>query len=199
SLAYSFRRDPRGGVEKSQLEELTVAIQDVSLTSSRDRWVWELNGTGDFSILSIRNLIDSRLLPKGDFKTKWIRHVPIKAGVETTNHIFFSCATAKQISRLISRWWDIPYIEIDSYGSWVEWMGNIRMPAKNKSMVEGVFLVKWWFLWNCRNKKMFEGQDFPKATFSDDIVCKSFFWCCFRSKRSFSWNEWLKNPHLIYV
>nr|GEX73476.1 hypothetical protein [Tanacetum cinerariifolium] len=78
SLAYSFRRDPRGGVEKSQLEELTVAIQDVSLTSSRDRWVWELNGTGDFSVSSIRNLIDSKLLPKGDFKTKWIRHVPIK-------------------------------------------------------------------------------------------------------------------------
>ncbi|GKD82433.1 RNA-directed DNA polymerase, eukaryota, reverse transcriptase zinc-binding domain protein, partial [Tanacetum coccineum] len=205
SLAHSFRRDPRGGVEKSQLEELTVAIQAVSLTSTRDRWVWALNGSGDFSVSSIRNLIDSRVLPKGDLKTKWIRHVPIKvnifawkvmtnslptrfnisrrgididsiscvnceAGVETTNHIFFSCDTAKQVSRLISRWWDIHCIEIDSYGSWLEWMGNIRMPAKNKSMLEGVFFVNWWFLWNCRNKNIFEGQAFSKETFFDDIV-----------------------------
>ncbi|GJX09413.1 RNA-directed DNA polymerase, eukaryota [Tanacetum coccineum] len=198
-----------------------------------DRWVLGvLKGSGDFSVSLIRNLIDSRVLPKGDLKTKWIRHVPIKvnifawkvmtnslptrfnisrrgididsiscvnceAGVETTNHIFFSCDTAKQVSRLISRWWDIHCIEIDSYGSWLEWMGNIRMPAKNKSMLEGVFFVNWWFLWNCRNKNIFEGQAFSKETFFDDIVCKSFYWCCFRSKRSFSWNEWLKNPHLI--
>nr|GEX30335.1 RNA polymerase II large subunit [Tanacetum cinerariifolium] len=104
------------------------------------RWVWELNGTGDFLVSSIRNLIDSRFnISRWGIDIDSISCVNCEAGVETTNHIFFSCATVKQISRLISRWWDIPYIEIDSYGSWVEWMGNIRMPAKNKSMLEGVF------------------------------------------------------------
>ncbi|GJW36933.1 reverse transcriptase domain-containing protein [Tanacetum coccineum] len=42
---------------------------------------WALNGSGDFSVSSIRNLIDSRILPKGDLKTKWIRHVPIKVNI----------------------------------------------------------------------------------------------------------------------
>nr|GEY67893.1 hypothetical protein [Tanacetum cinerariifolium] len=98
-LGFNGIRDPRGGVEKSQLEELIVAIQDVSLTSSRDRWVWELNGTGDFSVSSIRNLIDSRLLPKGDFNTKWIRHVPIKVNTIAWKVMTNSLPTRFNISR----------------------------------------------------------------------------------------------------
>nr|GEY22961.1 RNA-directed DNA polymerase, eukaryota [Tanacetum cinerariifolium] len=185
-IAYRTKRR----VEQLQMKELTVAMQSVILTSIRDRWVWSLNGSGEYSVSSVRNLIDSTLLPKGDNKTKWIRYVSIKVntlawkvmtnslstrfnisrcgieidsiscvncrlGVETTNHLFFTCDLAKQISRLIARWWDVPCIEIDSYGNWLAWMRNIRMPVKNKNMLEGVFFVKWWLLWTFRNKKIF--------------------------------------------
>ncbi|GJX28964.1 RNA-directed DNA polymerase, eukaryota, reverse transcriptase zinc-binding domain protein [Tanacetum coccineum] len=127
-------------------------------------------------VASVRNLIDIKMLPKGGFKTRWIRYVPIKVnilawkvmtnslptrfnisrrgididsifcvncdmGVETTNHLFFSCDMAKQSTRLISRWWDVPDLDITSYGNWKTWMDNIRMPAKNKNMLEGVALV----------------------------------------------------------
>ncbi|GKC99604.1 RNA-directed DNA polymerase, eukaryota [Tanacetum coccineum] len=183
-------------------------------------------------VASVRNLIDIKMLPKGGFKTRWIRYVPIKVnilawkvmtnslptrfnisrrgididsifcvncdmGVETTNHLFFSCDMAKQSTRLISRWWDVPDLDITSYGNWKTWMDNIRMPAKNKNMLEGVFYVMWWLLWTFRNKKIFEVKAPSKAMFFDDVICKSFHWCRFRSKVPFSWNDWLKNPFLI--
>ncbi|GJX20356.1 RNA-directed DNA polymerase, eukaryota, reverse transcriptase zinc-binding domain protein [Tanacetum coccineum] len=115
-----------------------------------DRWTWTLNASGDFSVASVRNLIDTTMLPKGEYQTRWIRVVPIKVntfawkvmtnslptrfnisrrgididsiscgncdlGVETSNHLFFTCDMAKQITRLIMRWWDVPELEIDSY------------------------------------------------------------------------------------
>ncbi|GJV25940.1 late embryogenesis abundant protein, LEA5, partial [Tanacetum coccineum] len=53
-------------------------------------------------------------------------------GVKTSNHLFFTCDMAKQITRLIMRWWDVPELEIDSYNDWRNWIVNVRMPSKNK-------------------------------------------------------------------
>ncbi|GKE29957.1 RNA-directed DNA polymerase, eukaryota, reverse transcriptase zinc-binding domain protein [Tanacetum coccineum] len=36
-------------------------------------------------------------------------------GVETTNHIFFQCAVVRQIMRKISSWWNIDYLDVNSY------------------------------------------------------------------------------------
>ncbi|GJX75099.1 RNA-directed DNA polymerase, eukaryota, reverse transcriptase zinc-binding domain protein [Tanacetum coccineum] len=230
--SHSFRRVPRGGVEQSQVEEMTVILHSISLNHSQDRWTWSLTNSGEYTIASARSLIDSRLLPKGDMKTIWIRYVPIKVntlawkvmtnslptrfnisrrgididtmsrvncdlGVETTNHLFFTCDMAKQVSNIIARWWDVPCIDIDSYGNWRTWIDNIRLPAKNKNMLEGVFFVMWWLLWNFRNKKMFEDKAPSKATILDEVICKSFYWCCYRSRSLFSWNDWFKNTSLI--
>ncbi|GJW04506.1 hypothetical protein Tco_1563362 [Tanacetum coccineum] len=62
-------------------------------------------------------------------------------GVETTSHLFFTCDMAQQVSRLIIRWWDVPDLEMDSYGSWKIWMVNLRMPSKNKNMLAGLGVV----------------------------------------------------------
>ncbi|GJX71932.1 RNA-directed DNA polymerase, eukaryota, reverse transcriptase zinc-binding domain protein [Tanacetum coccineum] len=51
------------------------------------------------------------------------------------------------------------------------WIDNIRLPAKNKNMLEGVFFVMWWLLWNFRNKKMFEDKAPSKATILDEVIC----------------------------
>nr|GEU42787.1 RNA-directed DNA polymerase, eukaryota, reverse transcriptase zinc-binding domain protein [Tanacetum cinerariifolium] len=169
NLSFSFRRFPRGGVEQTQMNELAALMQP------------------------------------GDYKTRWIRYVPIKVntlawkvmtnsfltrfnisrrgididsifcvncdmGVETTNHLLFSCDMAKQSTRLISRWWDVPDLDIISYASLKTWMDNISMPAKNKIMLEGVFYVMWWLLWNFRNKKIFAVKAPSKAMFFDDVI-----------------------------
>ncbi|GJX22078.1 RNA-directed DNA polymerase, eukaryota, reverse transcriptase zinc-binding domain protein [Tanacetum coccineum] len=179
SLYHSFRRHPRGGLELTQVEELAKVINPVVLTQSPDSWSWTLNNSGGYTVASSRNMIDSRLLPKGDLKTRWIRYVPNKVntfawkvmtnslptrfnisrrgidieslscvncdvGIETNDHLFFACNTAKKISKLINRWWDVPFMDINSYGEWRSWIDNVKLPKKNKSMFQGnnVYLVK---------------------------------------------------------
>ncbi|GKA27793.1 RNA-directed DNA polymerase, eukaryota, reverse transcriptase zinc-binding domain protein [Tanacetum coccineum] len=58
NLFFSFRRDPRGGVEASQLGNLMSQLEGVTLGISSDRWVWSLVGTGEFSVASVRKLIN---------------------------------------------------------------------------------------------------------------------------------------------
>ncbi|GKA64834.1 RNA-directed DNA polymerase, eukaryota [Tanacetum coccineum] len=140
SLVYSFRRVPRGGAESSQVEDLKRLIQPVTLKQGKDSWNWSLSKSGTYSVASVRNLIDSSLLPSSDMKTRWIRYIPNKVnvfawkvmtnslptrfnisrrgidiesiscvncvfGVETTNHLFFTCDMA-----------------IDSYDDWRNWI-----------------------------------------------------------------------------
>ncbi|GKD73352.1 hypothetical protein Tco_1331634, partial [Tanacetum coccineum] len=63
SLVYSFRRVPRGGAESSQVEELKRLIQPVTLKQGKDSWNWSLSKSGTYSVASVRNMIDSSLLP----------------------------------------------------------------------------------------------------------------------------------------
>ncbi|GJW91781.1 RNA-directed DNA polymerase, eukaryota [Tanacetum coccineum] len=135
-----FSLTSRGGLGTHSSEELAKVINPVVLTQSPDSWSWTLNNSGGYTVASSRNMIDSRLLPKGDLKTRWIRYVPNKVntfawkvmtnslptrfnisrrgidieslscvncdvGIETNDHLFFACNTAKKISKLINRWW----------------------------------------------------------------------------------------------
>nr|GEY78313.1 RNA-directed DNA polymerase, eukaryota [Tanacetum cinerariifolium] len=100
--------------------------------------------------------------------------------VETTSHLFFTCITAQQVSRLINRWWnisDVSDVEVVSFDSWKTWMGSIQLNSKSKMLFEGVYQVMWWLLWWYRNMKIFEGHGPNKALLFDEVVSKSFFWC----------------------
>nr|GEX01492.1 RNA-directed DNA polymerase, eukaryota [Tanacetum cinerariifolium] len=81
SLDSLFRRVPRGGVEQEQFDELSALVHDVTLTPMSDRWIWTLKSSGDFSVASIRKVIDDKSLPKVDSKNRWIKYVPIKVKV----------------------------------------------------------------------------------------------------------------------
>ncbi|GJR89309.1 RNA-directed DNA polymerase, eukaryota [Tanacetum coccineum] len=62
NLTLTFRRRPRAGIEESQLLELSQLLSSVTLSSAKDRWTWNLNGHGVFSVKSAREEIDSHLL-----------------------------------------------------------------------------------------------------------------------------------------
>ncbi|GKB98879.1 RNA-directed DNA polymerase, eukaryota, reverse transcriptase zinc-binding domain protein [Tanacetum coccineum] len=70
SLEYSFRRNSRGGVEQDQFNELSALVHDVSLISMADRWKWDLESSGDFSVASVRKIIDDKSLSDVDSKTR---------------------------------------------------------------------------------------------------------------------------------
>ncbi|GJU28782.1 RNA-directed DNA polymerase, eukaryota [Tanacetum coccineum] len=70
ALDASFRRKPKGGIECIQFNEMLVLMQDVSLTPISDRWIWSLEGSGDFSVASTRKAIDDKRLPVVNSKTR---------------------------------------------------------------------------------------------------------------------------------
>ncbi|GJR04269.1 RNA-directed DNA polymerase, eukaryota, reverse transcriptase zinc-binding domain protein [Tanacetum coccineum] len=81
SLVWSYRRDPRGGIEEEQQRLLHSCIGGVILPNMLDRWVWSLEASDEFSVKSICSHIDDTLLPKEDVRTRWVNVVPIKINV----------------------------------------------------------------------------------------------------------------------
>ena len=144
----------------------------------RDKWFWSLDGSGEFSVASVRKLIDDHRMHTVSTKTRWSKVVPIKINVhawkvkmdclptrfnisrrgmeidsilcpscnmavESTSHIFFKCNIAKEIFRKIASWWDVDYVELSSYEDWLEWLLNLRLSSKHKSMIEGISYTMW--------------------------------------------------------
>ncbi|GJX21087.1 RNA-directed DNA polymerase, eukaryota [Tanacetum coccineum] len=81
SLAFSFRRLPRGGVEEEQFYNLISCTSACILLQIEDRWVWSLSSTGDFSVNSTCSFIDDKLLPRFDSPTRWVKVIPIKINI----------------------------------------------------------------------------------------------------------------------
>ncbi|GKA89934.1 RNA-directed DNA polymerase, eukaryota, partial [Tanacetum coccineum] len=63
SLVRSFRRIPRGGIEQNQFDNLVELVRSVTIVPSDDRWNWNLESTGIFSVASARRRIDEICLP----------------------------------------------------------------------------------------------------------------------------------------
>ncbi|GJU18008.1 RNA-directed DNA polymerase, eukaryota [Tanacetum coccineum] len=200
------------------LEDL---VRSISLVPMNDRWVWNLESTGDFSVSSIRRKIDEMYLPNSSESTRWVKCVPIKVnilawkircdglptrinlsrrgidihaiscpicdcGVESSEHLFFSCKTIQEIGKKVVRWWNINYVEVNSYEEWKTWLTSCRMASKLKQIFEGVWYSLWWHVWNYRNKLLFDAKPPLKSTIFDNVIFSSFHWCKARSatKRS---------------
>nr|GEX34586.1 RNA-directed DNA polymerase, eukaryota, reverse transcriptase zinc-binding domain protein [Tanacetum cinerariifolium] len=74
-------RMPHSGIESEQWDHLLDSLEGVMLNPSEDRWSWDLNGSGEFSVASARSYIDNNRLPDITSKTRWIKEVPIKVNV----------------------------------------------------------------------------------------------------------------------
>ncbi|GJR44940.1 RNA-directed DNA polymerase, eukaryota, reverse transcriptase zinc-binding domain protein [Tanacetum coccineum] len=230
-LNRSFRRPARGGAEQAQLDALATLVSQVNLVNKADRWVWTLEGSGEFSVASTRKVIDENRLKSDLSKTIWVKYVPIKInvlawkikmdvlptrlnisrrgidihsiscpicdnGIEASDHLFFRCQIATQLTRKIVNWWNIDQVDVNTYVEWCTWLSSLRMASKSKAMLEGVFYVMWWYLWTYRNHLIFGANTPPKASIFDNVVSSSFHWCNSRCKALFKWIDWLKNPYL---
>nr|GFA70293.1 RNA-directed DNA polymerase, eukaryota [Tanacetum cinerariifolium] len=56
-------------------------VSTVNLVSMGDRWVWTLESSGEFSMASLRKVIDEKRLSSVCSKTRWVKYVPIKVNV----------------------------------------------------------------------------------------------------------------------
>nr|GEX36674.1 RNA-directed DNA polymerase, eukaryota, reverse transcriptase zinc-binding domain protein [Tanacetum cinerariifolium] len=62
SLDNSFRRRVRSGAEESQFNSLLEIMHVINLVPCADRYFWSLESEGDYSVASIRKLIDEKRL-----------------------------------------------------------------------------------------------------------------------------------------
>nr|GEY34914.1 RNA-directed DNA polymerase, eukaryota [Tanacetum cinerariifolium] len=70
SMDYSFRCKTRGGAEHEQLDALMDLVSTINLVSMGDRWVWTLESSGEFSVASLRKVIDEKRLSSVCSKTR---------------------------------------------------------------------------------------------------------------------------------
>ncbi|GJU57919.1 hypothetical protein Tco_1235685 [Tanacetum coccineum] len=156
SLVFSYRRVPKGGVEEEHQCLLQSRIDCILLPQMLDHWVWSLKASGEFSVKSVRYLIDDLLLPKEDFPTRWVNVIPIKINVfawrvrsdklpkvESLRGVDLSsilcrcnisvessahlfCLLACQLKSKVIRWWELEDLDIDSYDGWLLWFKNIH-------------------------------------------------------------------------
>ncbi|GJW59203.1 RNA-directed DNA polymerase, eukaryota, reverse transcriptase zinc-binding domain protein [Tanacetum coccineum] len=80
-LEWSFRRKSRGGAELKSITILKEILEGCILSDTKDTWTWSLEGSGEFSVSSIRKTIDAAFLPCGNVKTRWVKEVPIKINI----------------------------------------------------------------------------------------------------------------------
>nr|GEW70557.1 hypothetical protein [Tanacetum cinerariifolium] len=81
SLEFSFRRNIRGGAEQVQMASLLSFLEGLILPNMIDRWMWSISGDEEFSVSSVRNYIDDRILGTVSSNTQWCKFVPIKVNI----------------------------------------------------------------------------------------------------------------------
>nr|GEU81705.1 RNA-directed DNA polymerase, eukaryota, reverse transcriptase zinc-binding domain protein [Tanacetum cinerariifolium] len=81
SLDNSFRRRVRSGAKESQFNFLLEIMQVINLVPCEDRYFWSLESEGDFSVTSIRKLIDEKRFQEVGISTRWVKSVPSKVNI----------------------------------------------------------------------------------------------------------------------
>nr|GEV28661.1 RNA-directed DNA polymerase, eukaryota [Tanacetum cinerariifolium] len=115
-------------------------LEGAMLNPSEDRWSWDLNGSGEFSVASARRYIDNNRLPDISSKTRWIKEVPIKVNVHAWKVRINGLETRWNISR---RGIDIPSILCPLCEMGVESSKHLFF---NCSVVRAIFrrVCIWW-------------------------------------------------------
>nr|GEU98327.1 RNA-directed DNA polymerase, eukaryota, reverse transcriptase zinc-binding domain protein [Tanacetum cinerariifolium] len=139
SLEFSFRRNIRGGVEQEQLRDLVTLMHDVSLSPMADRWIKYVPTKVNVNAWKVKlDALPTRFnVSRRGIHIDSIMCAVCDQGVETSRHLFFSCNMVRQTTRMITRWWDVSYEDFVDYDDWRTWIINLRLPSKNKMMLEG--------------------------------------------------------------
>ncbi|GJS50108.1 retrovirus-related pol polyprotein from transposon TNT 1-94 [Tanacetum coccineum] len=99
SFSSSFRREPRFGLELSQMASLQSHLEGFILPNMLDKWVWSLSGDGEFSVSSARILIDDKTLGMVGSKTQWCKFVPLKVNIHSWRVKLNNLPTRLNLSR----------------------------------------------------------------------------------------------------
>nr|GEX91205.1 RNA-directed DNA polymerase, eukaryota, reverse transcriptase zinc-binding domain protein [Tanacetum cinerariifolium] len=137
-----FRRQPRGGVEASQFNDLQVMLQGTILSDNCDSWIWSLSASNGFLVAFVRKFIDSHILDTSSIATRWNRSIPIKTNVFLWRLSLNKLATIFNLDR---RGIDLELILCPFCMEDVETVNHIFLSCELASVLWGKFAT-WWDL-----------------------------------------------------
>ncbi|GKC59498.1 RNA-directed DNA polymerase, eukaryota, reverse transcriptase zinc-binding domain protein [Tanacetum coccineum] len=70
-----------GKLHKSVLNLYSISTGEVALSDHKDSWLWSLNSSNEYTVASVRALVDANTLVLDTTATHWNRNVPIKVNV----------------------------------------------------------------------------------------------------------------------
>nr|GEX17235.1 RNA-directed DNA polymerase, eukaryota [Tanacetum cinerariifolium] len=156
-------------------------------------------GLESTQLSQLLDLLDSVVLSNSD--DRWVCDLIGEGLVESPPYPYQPVSSSMEIdvTRSICKWWNLGWVPVDSYLSWLSWFNSIRMQSSSKIVLEGVFYTAWWSIWMYRNHLLFADSKPRKEVIFDDIASRSFLWCIDRGKHSFRWDSWLQHPFLILL
>ncbi|GJV25404.1 RNA-directed DNA polymerase, eukaryota, reverse transcriptase zinc-binding domain protein [Tanacetum coccineum] len=160
SLVNLLSSESRSGVEEFQLDNLSRLVSTITLSSAVDRYVRSLENSGEFSVKSIRQVIDANCFSVIHSATKWVKSVPLK------------------LARKISSWWNVDYVDVSSYEEWYTWLSIFEASWQiSKAGVRGIFYCFYGGRFGCSYQDLFEKDTPYRRGFFDNIVSNSYYWC----------------------
>ncbi|GJS13573.1 RNA-directed DNA polymerase, eukaryota [Tanacetum coccineum] len=90
------------------------------------------------------------------------------SSIETLNHTLWFCSLATSIWHKIFAWLDIDIPCPSHIQDIFSWIGNMRVSASIKSILEVICGVALWALWHFRNELIF-GSSPPKRCVQEDL------------------------------
>nr|GEZ48824.1 RNA-directed DNA polymerase, eukaryota, reverse transcriptase zinc-binding domain protein [Tanacetum cinerariifolium] len=139
-LDVSFPRPPRCGVELQQFERMKKKVEGCIVADMMDKWFWALEGSGEFTITSVRKMIDDFMLPEVSSKTRWIKAVPTKVNVYAWKVKLDGLPTRLNISR---RGIDIEFILCPMSGSQEFSVKSSRILIDNTILPKAEVPTRW--------------------------------------------------------
>ncbi|GKD70247.1 RNA-directed DNA polymerase, eukaryota, reverse transcriptase zinc-binding domain protein [Tanacetum coccineum] len=203
SIDSSFCRMPKGGNGEFYVKSVRNLIDDSLLSSNLPptRWVKEIPIKINVFAWKVQkdNLPTHFNLSRVGIDIQSIVCPICETGVETVDHLLFSCSMAREVLVKLKRWWNISSPDYESYNEWFVWFSGLHLRKERKKVLEGVFYVMWWKIWNFRNQTIFGSRTPRRAIIFDDIVADSFSWCSNRCNFKLNWISWLKDPNLAFL
>ncbi|GJW23903.1 hypothetical protein Tco_0037714 [Tanacetum coccineum] len=132
-------------------------VKEASLERSGGKVLSRLS-RGKMKLLSIWTAESLFLSPFGSLMarirkvTKLLGFHPIEAGEGENHAVLRSTLIMRKISLVEYRtiWM------VNSYEERQVWLVSIRIQSKPKGVLEGVYYGLWWYMWNFRNKLLFD-------------------------------------------
>ncbi|GJS04550.1 RNA-directed DNA polymerase, eukaryota [Tanacetum coccineum] len=97
SIVQEVKKLQNQGVLKDVFPRLLVST--ITLSSAVDRYVWSLENSGEFSVKSIRQVIDANCFPVIHSATRWVKSVPLKVNIMAWKIKMDGLPTRMNISR----------------------------------------------------------------------------------------------------